>query len=448
MNMASGCEKQSTESCNDADSGDAKEIRSYPFICGICTEKFDQLQIFIHHFTSHSNITCNKNLHLCKCLYAGNLSSESLAESDYYKCRICKNLFTSICSLHSHILNCSSDGSYIFDNTRKMVYPLTLHCSYFESRDSDNLEKNNVESSNIDKNDNDMDIDFNNDGMSRAERIDYVLKNVCNIYGNNGKKVDMKTKKVERKRRPKKCNKSISVTKSGTLIDERIRKKSKENLVTDIKENNKENNETKNDAEQVDKLEKDYVVVKVEVEEKTSCDKSSLRTDSEVRLPNEEKEIPEYINDMLCDRDDDENDLTDEYTPPDTCKTDTQEKVSPPKRAKSAGPKKKVSSRKLQKKQTSVEECPHCGKWLQPYRLKIHLVSHTDERPYMCDQCPKAYKYQGHLESHKLGHGDVKPFYCEKCGKGYTTITMYVLIFISLKFMGCCLLKHIEMIYI
>ncbi|XP_037372662.1 zinc finger protein 296 [Talpa occidentalis] len=54
--------------------------------------------------------------------------------------------------------------------------------------------------------------------------------------------------------------------------------------------------------------------------------------------------------------------------------------------------------------------CPVCTKTLSSFsNLKVHMRSHTGERPYVCDQCPYACAQSSKLNRHKKTHRQLRP---------------------------------------
>uniref|UniRef100_A0A1Y1L2X6 Protein krueppel n=1 Tax=Photinus pyralis TaxID=7054 RepID=A0A1Y1L2X6_PHOPY len=65
-------------------------------------------------------------------------------------------------------------------------------------------------------------------------------------------------------------------------------------------------------------------------------------------------------------------------------------------------------------------ECSFCRKtYKHSNSLKVHLRSHTLERPYVCNQCGKGFKQYGALTYHFRSHTGEQPYVCKICGKRY-----------------------------
>ena len=64
-------------------------------------------------------------------------------------------------------------------------------------------------------------------------------------------------------------------------------------------------------------------------------------------------------------------------------------------------------------------QCAHCDKnFLMSNKFKAHcLEEHGVTNPYECTQCENAYTNESSLRVHLRTHKNHKPYVCEECGK-------------------------------
>ncbi|RUS80445.1 hypothetical protein EGW08_011814 [Elysia chlorotica] len=67
--------------------------------------------------------------------------------------------------------------------------------------------------------------------------------------------------------------------------------------------------------------------------------------------------------------------------------------------------------------------CPYCDhRSKDPQKLRFHLASHSEKRPYLCEHCPKAFKRLGDLKVHTENIHEAKPIHkCKEDGCDFAT---------------------------
>jgi len=91
------------------------------------------------------------------------------------------------------------------------------------------------------------------------------------------------------------------------------------------------------------------------------------------------------------------------------------------KKTKSKGNVSKKTKDKSKSERGGSAVCFVCGQsFKKPYDLKVHMVTHTGDKPYSCELCPTRFAFKNGVARHmKTVHASDKQI-CPECGKGFT----------------------------
>lgn len=67
-------------------------------------------------------------------------------------------------------------------------------------------------------------------------------------------------------------------------------------------------------------------------------------------------------------------------------------------------------------------DCSYCTySTTKLHNFKLHLISHTGEKPYGCSHCDKKFALKSNLTTHERTHTGQRPFPCDVCNKSFAS---------------------------
>ncbi|XP_060599019.1 zinc finger protein 208-like isoform X2 [Ruditapes philippinarum] len=395
----------------------------YPFICGFCGYGSSSIDVFHHHFETHSENIPSSVFHRCEQDDTVYNDTELSLNIGSYCCKTCNHAFPTVCFLLKHLEDDSNTDKYIMDLQTKTAYPLTSLCtsvlshsfddensSYFASKkslsgkwsSSPKMSKNHVPNRN----------GANTKSPSRGGKCGpkQTSENGLEIHS-----MDEILQQVENQQRAA-INSNMGQGYGG--------------VAQSYDDNDNDDGDTS-----VVSLIPETILTKPSIKRKKT---------SGAKTPKRSKR-GEWFSCKFCrmsfryehkkidhEKEHDTVEGNHKYTPDKLCtcelcgcvmlKLKVHLHICPLKdrhrrpRAKSGEPKK-------DKDQTLVS-CPYCSRVLKKYMLSHHVrETHMEHEPVTCDTCGKVFKHKYALSKHQIVHRARSRFICSKCGKGMQTGT-------------------------
>lgn len=367
--------------------GQMSTIAQAPFVCGLCGFVTSHILPYLKHCKTHE-VVHNLMTDLCLCMDAHMcLTNDKSETSCQYSCHQCCSAFSTVCRLHDHLTKCTKNGPYIFDTFTKTAFPLSALNDFLTDKGRPTI----------------CDIHVRSEAVTEKEVLnrdhDYQ-KTSAELPKSNAVYSEQETHCGQNEEKTKNKKLETSVTKANNQ-EHTANKKTRGSRRSDTRKSGVETRMSKRmkTATTCDTFlseDKGVKVVKYKLseldidgnEDQAYVDKNG-RKDNEVLFQKKRNERNGAKN-----KNSRKGNQTTSKLSNQTCKLDTK------------------------------EPCVFCGIKLPPGRLKKHLATHSSDRPYKCDLCPKTYKYKNHLNVHQKSHNDVLPYCCDQCGQGFVTLCL------------------------